>query len=122
MKILPYMDTFTVFIVLTLVLTLGNMTVGTVTAVVAGFAAFLPPPLANNTAAGIVFLALLGTVILKLLDAPPRLGSGRRFKSLRGKLKRQGGVRNPSALAASIGRKKYGKERFQRLARHGKQP
>lgn len=71
MKILPYMDTFTVFIVLTLVLSLGNLTVGTVSSIVAGVAGFLPPPLANNTIAAIAILALLGTIILKLLDAPP---------------------------------------------------
>lgn len=47
--------------------------------------------------------------------AKAKLGSGQRFKALKGKLSRQG-VRNPGALAASIGRKKYGKQRFQKLA------
>lgn len=48
-----------------------------------------------------------------------RLGSGRRFKRLEGKLRRRG-ARNPRALAAYIGRKKYGKRRFQKLAARGR--
>ena len=39
----------------------------------------------------------------------PKLGSGARFKKLTSKLKR-GGAKNPKALAAWIGRKKYGKK------------
>lgn len=42
-----------------------------------------------------------------------KLGSGRRFKALEKK------VGSP-ALAAAIGRKKYGKEKFQQLALKGK--
>jgi hypothetical protein len=48
-----------------------------------------------------------------------RLGSGKRFKSLKGKLARKG-VRNPGALAASIGRKKYGKARMAKMAAAGR--
>jgi hypothetical protein len=48
-----------------------------------------------------------------------RLGSGRRFKTLRGKLARKG-VRDPDALAASIGRKSVGKAKFQKLAARGR--
>jgi len=48
-----------------------------------------------------------------------KLGSGARFKSLKKKLGKRG-VRNPGALAAYIGRKKYGKKRFQKLASAGK--
>lgn len=48
-----------------------------------------------------------------------RLGSGRRFKSLEGRLRRRG-ARNPRALAAYIGRKKYGKKRFAKLSRKGR--
>jgi hypothetical protein len=44
-----------------------------------------------------------------------KLGSGARFKALTGKLEHKG-VRDPKALAASIGRKKLGKNRFQHLA------
>jgi len=49
----------------------------------------------------------------------PKLGSGARFKALKGKLSKQG-VKNPAALAAHIGRKKHGKKTFQRLASAGR--
>jgi len=48
-----------------------------------------------------------------------KLGSGKRFRSLKSKLRRKG-VRSPSGLAASIGRKKLGKTRFQKLAAKGR--
>ena len=47
----------------------------------------------------------------------PKLGSGARFKKLARSLK---GARNPKALAAWIGRKKYGKKKFQKLAAKGR--
>jgi hypothetical protein len=49
----------------------------------------------------------------------PKLGSGKRFKKLSAKLKKQG-VKNPKALAAAIGRKKYGKAKFQKMAAKGR--
>ena len=49
----------------------------------------------------------------------PPLGTGQRFKQLTAKLRRKG-VRNPKALAAWIGRRKYGKKRFQQLAARGR--
>lgn len=49
----------------------------------------------------------------------PPLGSGQRFASLETKLAKRG-VRNPAALAASIGRKKYGAKKFDSLGRHGR--
>ena len=49
----------------------------------------------------------------------PPLGSGERFKRLTNELSRKG-VRDPEALAAAIGRKKYGAKRFQQLAEQGK--
>jgi hypothetical protein len=49
----------------------------------------------------------------------PKLGSGARFRSLSKSLKRKG-VRNPNALAASIGRKKYGKKKFAKLSAAGR--
>lgn len=49
----------------------------------------------------------------------PPLGSGERFQQLRDKLDAKQGVRDPDALAASIGRKKFGKSRFQKLAAKG---
>jgi hypothetical protein len=47
------------------------------------------------------------------------LGTGQRFDSLKNKLAGQKGVRNPGALAASIGRKKYGKAGFAKLSLNG---
>ena len=41
------------------------------------------------------------------------------FKKLEGKLAGQKGIKNPGALAASIGRKKYGKKTFQSHASKG---
>jgi hypothetical protein len=49
----------------------------------------------------------------------PALGSGERFKKLSSELKKEG-VDDPDALAASIGRKKFGKAKFQKLAAKGK--
>ena len=48
------------------------------------------------------------------------LGGGGRFAALEGKLAKRPGVTNPGALAAYIGRKKYGKSKFQKLAAGGK--
>ncbi len=48
-----------------------------------------------------------------------KLGSGKRFKELEGKLKKQG-VEDPAALAASIGRKKYGAKAMAQMAKAGK--
>lgn len=45
----------------------------------------------------------------------PKLGTGARFAALKAKLAAKG-ADNPDALAASIGRKKYGKSRFGKLA------
>ena len=42
-----------------------------------------------------------------------------RFSKLAGKLKKQG-VRDSKALAASIGRKKYGTAKFQKMAAAGR--
>lgn len=49
----------------------------------------------------------------------PKLGSGARFKSLTKKLSKKG-VSDPKALAASIGRKKFGAKKFNSLAAKGK--
>jgi hypothetical protein len=48
----------------------------------------------------------------------PPLGSGQRFSNLENKLAHRG-VRNPGALAAYIGRRKYGPKKFAALG-HGK--
>ena len=46
--------------------------------------------------------------------ARPKLGSGKRFASL--EMSFGPGVRNPGALAAAIGRRKYGTVRFGKLS------
>jgi hypothetical protein len=48
-----------------------------------------------------------------------KLGSGKRFASVE-KAAKAGGAKNPAAVAAAIGRKKYGKKRFQKMAAAGK--
>jgi hypothetical protein len=48
-----------------------------------------------------------------------KLGSGKRFASLKRKLGKRG-AKNPGALAAAIGRKRYGKKRFQAMAAKGR--
>jgi len=50
----------------------------------------------------------------------PKLGSGKRFASLKKKLSGRKGVKNPGALAAAIGRKKYGAKKFGKLAAAGR--
>lgn len=47
------------------------------------------------------------------------LGEGSRFKAV-AKSANLGGAKNPEAVAAAIGRKKYGKTRFQKMAARGK--
>ena len=54
------------------------------------------------------------------MAAKPKLGSGARFAALEKKLSGKPGVTDPGALAASIGRKKYGATKFQSLAAKGK--
>lgn len=49
----------------------------------------------------------------------PKLGSGKRFASLKAKLAKKG-AKSPAKLAAWIGRKKYGKKRFGKLSAMGK--
>lgn len=50
----------------------------------------------------------------------PKLGGGKRFAALAKKLKKRG-ARNPKALAAYIGRKKYGKEKMAALSAKGRE-
>ncbi len=51
--------------------------------------------------------------------AKPKLGSGGRFAALKGKLAKRGAT-NPGALAAFIGRKKFGAKKFAALSAHGR--
>jgi len=46
-------------------------------------------------------------------------GGGGRFSALKKKLSRKKGVKDPGALAAAIGRSKFGKGKFQRMAAKG---
>ena len=50
----------------------------------------------------------------------PKLGTGKRFAQLKSKIARRGNVKNPAAVAAAIGRKKYGTKRFAKLAATGR--
>lgn len=52
-------------------------------------------------------------------NAKAPLGQGGRFAALKQKLAGKKGVTNPGALAAYIGRKKYGKKKFQGLSTKG---
>ena len=49
-----------------------------------------------------------------------KLGSGGRFKALKAELGNKKGITNPGALAAWIGRKKYGEKRMSGWAARGK--
>ncbi len=49
----------------------------------------------------------------------PKLGTGKRFSMLKTKLAKQGAT-TPGALAAWIGRKKYGKKKFSLLSAKGR--
>ena len=52
--------------------------------------------------------------------AKARLGSGARFAALKSKLGRRAGVTNPGALAAYIGRKKFGAAKMAKLSAKGR--
>lgn len=47
-------------------------------------------------------------------------GSGARFKALKEKLAERGDVKDPAAVAAAIGRAKYGAKKFQAMAAKGR--
>jgi hypothetical protein len=49
-----------------------------------------------------------------------KIGSGRRFRVLSQQLAKNRNVKNPNGLAAFIGRKKSGAQRFQQLAQAAK--
>ena len=50
----------------------------------------------------------------------PALGSGGRFANLKAALGNRPGVQNPGALAAAIGRKKYGESKMSSMAAAGR--
>ena len=49
----------------------------------------------------------------------PKLGSGQRFAAIERKAA-AGGARNPEAVAAEVGIKKYGKEKMAAMAQAGR--
>ena len=53
-------------------------------------------------------------------SAPTKPGEGSRFKSLETKLSHEKGVTDPSALAAALGRAKFGAKKFANMAKKGK--
>lgn len=52
--------------------------------------------------------------------AKPKLGSGARFKALKAKIASRGGVEDPGAVAAAIGRKKYGGKKMAAMSAAGR--
>jgi len=60
-----------------------------------------------------------GAEEFEICDRPPEVSGGERFRSLVSQLRTRG-VRDPQALAAFIGRRKYGARRFAQMARHGR--
>lgn len=48
-----------------------------------------------------------------------KLGGGGRFAKVKASAKKSG-ARDPGAVAAAVGRKKYGKKRFQAMAAKGR--
>ena len=49
----------------------------------------------------------------------PKLGTGKRFKALKSALKKKG-ARTPAALAAWIGKRKYGAKKMAKLSAKGR--
>ena len=49
-----------------------------------------------------------------------RVGGGGRFAKLKAKIAKRGKVSDPGAVAAAIGRAKYGKAKFQKMAAKGR--
>jgi len=52
--------------------------------------------------------------------AKPPLGTGQRFNQLKNELAKRPGVKDPGALAAAIGRKKFGASKMASLAAKGR--
>lgn len=54
-----------------------------------------------------------------MMNKKPKLGTGKRFAQLKSKLAKKG-AKTPGALAAFIGRKKYGNKKMASLSAKGK--
>jgi hypothetical protein len=52
--------------------------------------------------------------------AKPKLGSGKRFANLKRSLGNEKGIKHPGALAAAIGRDKFGTKKMAKLAAKGR--
>lgn len=50
----------------------------------------------------------------------PKLGTGKRFAALKTDLAKKPGVTDPGALAAAIGRRKFGASKFAKLSARGR--
>jgi hypothetical protein len=50
----------------------------------------------------------------------PKLGTGKRFAKLENSLAHRKGISDPGALAASIGRSKFGAKKMSKMAAHGR--
>ena len=50
----------------------------------------------------------------------PKLGTGKRFEKLTRSIAAKGDVRDPKAVAAAIGRKKYGAKKMASMAAKGR--
>jgi len=55
----------------------------------------------------------------KKVQKTAKLGSGKRFAAV-ARAAKAGGARDPQAVAAAIGRKKYGRKRFAKMAARGR--
>jgi len=62
----------------------------------------------------------VGRQISMPMGKKPKLGSGERFAKLTKSIAARGNVKNPAAVAAAIGRKKYGAEKMQKMAAAGR--
>lgn len=56
----------------------------------------------------------------KITGKPAKLGTGKRFETLTQAIAKRGGVSDPAAVAAAIGRKKYGAKKMAGMAAKGK--
>ena len=50
------------------------------------------------------------------MSKKPALGSGKRFANLTKSIAKDSDIKNPAAVAASIGRKKYGEAKMAKLS------
>lgn len=54
------------------------------------------------------------------MEKKPKLGTGARFKKLEHSIAAKGNVSDPGAVAASIGRKKYGEKKMAKMSAAGR--